>query len=96
MAEWGWQRRFDEPITVHGGRELVTLGDAANYIICLPMKTLNLPDWQLAIEALGLVSKSGSTALARIAFLKALNQETHNWASDDDLSQVGRRRKFDA
>jgi hypothetical protein len=28
MPEKGWQRRFDEPIPLPGGRELVTLEDA--------------------------------------------------------------------
>jgi hypothetical protein len=32
MAERGWKRRFDEPIPLPGGRKLVTLRDAGNYI----------------------------------------------------------------
>jgi hypothetical protein len=49
------------------------LRDAANYILDLPTETIGLPDWQLAMEALSLVSESGPTTLARLAFLKALN-----------------------
>jgi hypothetical protein len=31
MPKKGWQRRFDDPIPLPGGRELVTLEDAASY-----------------------------------------------------------------
>jgi hypothetical protein len=36
MREKGWQRAFDEPIDLPGGRELVTLEDSGNYITELP------------------------------------------------------------
>ena len=68
-----WSRKFEEPIPLPDGRKLVRLRDAANYIINLPTETVSLPDWQLAMEALSLVSESGPTTLARLAFLKALN-----------------------
>jgi hypothetical protein len=32
----GWKRPFDDPITLPGGRELVTLQDAGTYIMKLP------------------------------------------------------------
>ena len=32
----GWQRRFEEPIPLPRGRQLVTLEDAARYIQKLP------------------------------------------------------------
>ena len=35
MAERGWGRPFEDPVTANG-RELVTLRDAANYIMKLP------------------------------------------------------------
>jgi hypothetical protein len=31
-ADRGWRRRFDEPIPLPRGRQLVTLRDAGNYI----------------------------------------------------------------
>lgn len=68
-----WSRKFDEPIVLPDGRKLMTLRDAADYIIDLPTETASSPDWQLAMEALSLVSESGPTTLARLAFLKALN-----------------------
>jgi hypothetical protein len=54
-----WARKFDEPISLPDGRKLIRLRDAADYIIALPTETANLPDWQLAMEALSLVSESG-------------------------------------
>ena len=72
MADKGWQREFEDPIPLPDGRTLITLRDAADYITSLPKKESNLPDWQVAIEALMLVSRGGPTMLARIAVMKAL------------------------
>ena len=51
-AERGWQRKFEEPIPLPDGRELVTLRDAATYITALPKKESELPaggkDWMPA------------------------------------------------
>ena len=71
-----WSRKFDEPIPLPDGQELRTLSEAANYIIALPEEIIALADWQVAIEALGRVSESGPTTLARIAFLRALKGNT--------------------
>jgi hypothetical protein len=50
----------------------VTLRDAADYITSLPKKESDLPEWQTAIEVLMLVSRSGTTMMARIGVMKAL------------------------
>ena len=50
MAETGWQRKFEDPIPLPNGRQLVTLKDAADYIMKLPKTESDLPDWQVAIE----------------------------------------------
>ena len=71
MAE---QRKFEDPISLPGGRKLVTLRDAADYITSLPKKESDLPEWQTAIEVLMLVSRSGPTMMARIGVMKALNR----------------------
>jgi hypothetical protein len=72
----GWQRRFDHPIPVARGKELVTLRDAALYITKLPKAEQQIEEWQTAVEALILVaeSKDGPTMLARIGVMKALNR----------------------
>jgi hypothetical protein len=41
------------------GRKLVTLKDEADYVTKLPKKESELPEWQTAIEALMLCSRSG-------------------------------------
>ena len=74
MADKGWQRKFEDPITLPDGRTLLTLRDAADYITSLPEKETDLPDWQVAMEALLLVSRGGPTMLARIGVMRALNR----------------------
>jgi hypothetical protein len=66
MADKGWQRKFEDPIPLPNGRQLVTLKDAADYITGLPKMETDLPEWQTAIEVLMLVSRSGPTMMARI------------------------------
>jgi hypothetical protein len=69
-----WSRRFDEPIALPDGRELVTLRDAGDYISRLPAGAQNLAEWQSAAEALLLVAEHGGpTMLARIGMMRALN-----------------------
>ena len=36
VADRGWKRRFDDPIPLPRGRQLVMLEDAGNYITKLP------------------------------------------------------------
>jgi hypothetical protein len=50
-----WARPFDDPVLLSGGRELVTLRDAADYIMKLPKAEQNLDARQAAVEALLLV-----------------------------------------
>jgi hypothetical protein len=74
-AERGWKRPFDDPIPLPGGRKLVTLEDAGNYITKLPKAEHEAAEWQAAMEALILVATSGRpTMFARIGFMRALNR----------------------
>jgi hypothetical protein len=66
VGDTRWQRKFEDPIPLPGGRKLVTLRDAADYITSLPKKESDLPEWQTAIEVLMLVARSGPTMMARI------------------------------
>jgi hypothetical protein len=71
----GWSRKFDEPIPLLRGRELVTLKDAGTYITKLPKAEHEAPEWQAAKQALILVAtSSGPTMLARIRMLRALSR----------------------
>jgi hypothetical protein len=70
-----WARPFDDPVLLSGGRELVTLRDAADYIMKLPKAEQNLDAWQAAVEALLLVVElNGPTMMARIGIIRALNR----------------------
>jgi hypothetical protein len=42
----GWSRRFDQPIPLPRGGELVTLEDAGTYITKLPKAEHEAPEWQ--------------------------------------------------
>ena len=71
-----WSARFDDPIALADGGELVTLLDAGNYIATLPAKIQRRPEWQAATQALLLVAeRGGPTMLARIGMMRALNGE---------------------
>jgi hypothetical protein len=69
----GWERPFEDPITLPDGRTLSTLRDAGDYITNLPVH--EAAEWQAAMEALILVATlGGPTMLARIGVMRALNR----------------------
>jgi hypothetical protein len=71
----GWSRKFDEPIPLPKGHQLVTLKDAGTYITKLPKTEHAAPEWQAAMEALILVATlGGPTMFARIGIMRALNR----------------------
>jgi hypothetical protein len=71
-----WSAPFDEPIELPKGRKLVTLKDAAAYIMKLPKAEHSTPEWQAAMEALILVADlGGPTMFARIGIMRALNRQ---------------------
>ena len=85
----GWERKFEDPILLPGGRKLVTLRDAAAYITSLPKKESDLPEWQTAIEALLLVSRGGPTMMARIGVMKALNRHVERVFNPSAKRHIG-------
>jgi hypothetical protein len=75
MAAKGWQKRFEDPIELPRGRQLVTLQDAADYILKLPKAKQNLPEWQTAIAGLiGAAEGRDFLMHARVGMLRALNR----------------------
>src|ERR1700675_2506383 len=73
-TESGWSRKFEEPIPLPRGRQLVTLKDAGTYITKLPKAEHTAAEWQAAMEALILVATlGGPTMFARIGIMRALN-----------------------
>jgi hypothetical protein len=68
-------RPFDDPILLPGGRELLTLRDAADLIMKLPKAEQHLQEWQTATEALLMAAEDrGPLMHARIGMLRALNR----------------------
>ena len=75
MTNRGWKRAFEDPIPLPGGRHLVTLEDAGNYITKLPEAEHDTAEWQAAMESLILVAElGGPTMFARIGVMRALNR----------------------
>jgi hypothetical protein len=76
ISDHGWKRRFEDPIQLPRGRQLVTLEDAGRYITKLPKAEHDAKEWQAAMEALILVATSGGpTMFARIGVMRALNRD---------------------
>ena len=70
-----WDQEFFDPIELPNGRKLVTLRDAAQYIMKLPKAEHDADEWQVAMQALLLVVEhDGPTMFARIGVMRALNR----------------------
>jgi hypothetical protein len=64
-----WPARFEDPIPLPRGRQLVTLQDAGAYITKLPKAEHEAAEWQAATEALILVATvAGARAYTAGAF----------------------------
>ena len=70
-----WSTVFDEPIRLRGGAKLITLQQAADYIMKLPEATQQQECWQTAVENLINAAETGGGWLmfARIGMMRALN-----------------------
>jgi hypothetical protein len=62
-----------DPIELPTGRKLVTLRDAANYLVKFPKAEQQEQEWQTAAEVLMLIGEhGGDPTMARIAMMRAL------------------------
>jgi hypothetical protein len=52
VSDRGWSTSFDDPIPLPRGHQLVTLQDAAGYIMKLPKAEQKLEEWQTATGCL--------------------------------------------
>ena len=90
-----WSRAFDEPIQPPKGKALVTLRDAASYIMALPGKTRQSDEWQAAIEALLMAAEDrGPLMHARIGVLRALNRNVERVVNPDRKDKQWGKRKL--
>jgi hypothetical protein len=88
-------RRFDDPIPLPRGRQLVTLKDAGTYITQLPKAEQQAPEWQTAMQALLLVvEQNGPTMFARIGMLRALNHGKPNPDVTPSRKKVAKRYRI--
>ena len=91
----GWKQRFDDPIPLPDGHQLVTLEDAGNYITKLPKAVHDAEEWQAATEALILIAtRGGPTMLARIGVMRALNRHIERAFNPDRKDTHWGRRKL--
>ena len=94
-SDRGWKRRFEEPISLPRGRQLVTLQDAGKYITKLPKADHEAQEWLAAMEALILVATlGGPTMMARIGFMRALNRHIERVFNPDRKDHHWERRKL--
>ena len=57
LVSWGHQ--FFDPVKLPGRKTLITLRDAAKYIVKLPKAEQQASQWQAAAEVLMLVGENG-------------------------------------
>jgi hypothetical protein len=88
-----WARPFDDPILLDG-RELLTLRDAADFIMKLPKAEQDLEEWQTAIGCLiGAAEGRDFVMHARIGVLRALNRNVERTLTDRKEMHWGRRKR---
>jgi hypothetical protein len=90
----GWAKPFSDPIPLPHGKPLITLRDAALYVMKLPEAEHEAPEWQAAMEALLLVAEQdGPIMFARIGFMRALNRQVERvFKSDRKETHWGKRK----
>jgi hypothetical protein len=77
-----WYQGFFDPIILPGRKPLVTLRDAAHYIMSLPEAEQQAPEWQAAIEVLMLIGENGGDPMmAHIGIMRALHRHQPKSAS---------------
>ena len=95
MLDKGWRRRFEDPIPLPRGRQLVTLQDAADCIQKLPKAEQNLKEWQAATEALIMAAENRGPPLhARVGMLRALNRDVEQVFNPDRKNHHWGKRKL--
>ena len=69
-----WSRPFDYPIKPPKGRPIVTLKDAAAYIMKLPQSAQQSPEWQAAGEAVIMAAEDREPLMhAHVGMMPALH-----------------------
>jgi hypothetical protein len=80
-----WSDRFDDPIPLPDGGQLVTLRDAATYITKLPKAAQHRQHWQMATRCLiGAAEGRDFLMHAHIGMLQALHADKPTPAGSSD------------
>jgi hypothetical protein len=88
-----WSRPFEDPILLPDGRKLVTLKNAADYIMKLPKAEQKHERWQTAIEVLIMAAEGrGPLMHARIGVMQALNRNVERVFTDRKNHHWGKRK----
>jgi hypothetical protein len=88
-----WSRPFEDPIPLPDDRQLITLKDAAGYIMKLPKAEQDLEEWQTATGCLiGAAEGRDFLMHARIGVLRALNRNIERTLSDRKEMHWGKRK----
>jgi hypothetical protein len=83
-----WARPFDDPILLDG-RELLTLRDAADFIMKLPKAEQDLEEWQTATGCLIGAAEGGDFVMhAHIGVLRALNRNKRKCSGSRGTSDL--------
>ncbi len=90
-----WSARFEDPIELPGGGELVTLEQAADFIMKLKPAERSAFEWQAAGEALIMAAEGrGPLMHARIGILRGLNRNRERAFNPDRKDPHWGRRKL--
>src|ERR1700731_4028671 len=99
-----WSRHFDKPIQPPQGKKLVTLKDAAAYILKLPESKQQSPEWQAAAEAVMMAAEDrGPLMHTHVGMMRALHgakpipeynpSKVKNWRRQKLKRDVRRKRR---
>jgi hypothetical protein len=89
----GWKQPFDEPIPLPKGKPLLTLKDAASYIMKLPKAEQKLEEWQTATAILIRAAEGRDFMMhARIGVLRALHRDVERVFTDRKQTHWGKRK----
>lgn len=70
-----WDQEFFDPIILPGRKPLVTIRDAAQYILKLPKAEQRAAQWQAAAKVLMLIGEhGGDPMMAHIGIMRALHR----------------------
>jgi hypothetical protein len=90
-----WSKLFESPIPIPKGRQLVTLKDAASYIMKLPKAEQNASEWPAATEALIMaVEGRGPLLHVRVGVMRALNRHVERVFNPDRKEHHWGKRKL--